>query len=182
MTDMITIRGFVATTPTLNKLPSGLPVANFRVASTPRWYDAQQQVWREGTTNWYTINSYRALAQHANRSIFVGQPVIVTGRLNVKQWSNDDGRKGTTVEIDASAIGHDLNLGTTSFNRAIHPDTQGETQKSSIPDTSENGQHNGISSESETFHPSENAGDNAPDTHGLVEGNTTNNEAVTAMV
>lgn len=119
MSDNITIRGFVATSPSTNTLPSGATLTNFRVASTPRWYDSNQQAWREGNTNWFTVNAFRNLAENASRSIFVGQPVIVTGRINIKQWQNDDGKKGTSVEIDATAIGHDLSLGTSSFNRAV---------------------------------------------------------------
>ena len=39
MSDIVTIRGFAATRPELRALPSGVPVASFRVASTPRWFD-----------------------------------------------------------------------------------------------------------------------------------------------
>lgn len=137
MSDPITVRGFVATSPHLNTLPSGAPATNFRLASTPRWYDAAQNVWREASTNWFTVNAYRNLAQHTAQSLFVGQPVIVTGRLNIKQWESSDGRKGTTAEIDATAIGHDLNLGSSSFNRAVQ--TGGSNER---PDLGSEGQQN----------------------------------------
>lgn len=186
MTDLVTIRAFVATSPNTNKLPSGIPVTNFRVASTPRWWDSQQQVFKEGQTNWYTVNAFRALAQHTSRSIFVGQPVIVTGRLNIKQWSNEDGRKGTSVEIDATAIGHDLNLGTSSFNSAIQPESQ-ENQKEQTPQQTHS-LHQTTNSSHHQADQSNAYDSNSPqqtsqqDGAGLVEGNTRDNQEIAAMV
>lgn len=118
MTDTVTVRGFIATAPTQKTLPnSTTPVTNFRVASTPRWFDNTTGTWKEGTTNWYTVNSFRALAYNCARSLQVGQPVLVTGRLRVKQFERSDGSAGTSIEIDASSIGHDLNYGLAQFTR-----------------------------------------------------------------
>lgn len=121
MTETITIRGFVATYPTLKRLPNGTPVANFRLASTPRWYDQATQTYKEGQTNWLTLNSYRQLAHNATRSLQVGNPVIVSGRLKVRTWDRGDGSTGQSVEIDAHFMGHDLTLGTSGFQRNVHP-------------------------------------------------------------
>lgn len=118
MTDTVTVRGFIATAPTQKTLSnSTTPVTNFRVASTPRWFDNTTGTWKEGTTNWYTVNSFRALAYNCARSLQVGQPVLVTGRLRVKQFERSDGSAGTSIEIDASSIGHDLNYGLAQFTR-----------------------------------------------------------------
>lgn len=118
MTDTVTIRGFIATAPTQKFLPNGnIPVTNFRIASTPRWFDATSSTWKEGTTNWYTVNSFRALAYNSARSLQVGQPVLVTGRLRVKQFERADGSPGTSIEVDATSIGHDLNYGLANFAR-----------------------------------------------------------------
>ena len=43
--------------------------------------------------------------------------MIVTGRLRVRDWATDD-KRGTNVEIDADAVGHDLSWGTTVFTRS----------------------------------------------------------------
>lgn len=119
MSDTVTVRGFIATAPTQKFLPgSQVPVTNFRVASTPRWFDTSSGSWREGNTNWYTVNAFRLLAHNSARSLHVGQPILVTGRLQVKQFERADGSSGTSIEIDASAIGHDLNFGLANFTRA----------------------------------------------------------------
>ncbi|MDY6052182.1 MAG: single-stranded DNA-binding protein [Rothia sp. (in: high G+C Gram-positive bacteria)] len=118
MTDTVTIRGFIATAPTQKFLPKGnTPVTNFRIASTPRWFDAASGTWKEGSTNWYTVNSFRALAYNSARSLKVGQPVLVTGRLRVKQFERSDGSPGTSIEVDATSIGHDLTYGLANFAR-----------------------------------------------------------------
>ena len=44
--------------------------------------------------------------------------MVVGGRLRVRDWERD-GRKGTTVVIDARTVGHDLSRGTAAFKRHI---------------------------------------------------------------
>ena len=114
MSDTIVIRGFTASNPTLAALPNGVPVVNFRLASTPRWQDATG-TWKEGTTNWYTIKAYRRLAQNIAVSVQKGQPLVISGRQRINRWNREEG------------IGHDLNYGTSSFartveKRALHED------------------------------------------------------------
>jgi single-strand DNA-binding protein len=41
---------------------------------------------------------------------------VVSGRLKIRDWDNGE-RSGTSVEIEAAAIGHDLTFGTSSFER-----------------------------------------------------------------
>ncbi len=40
----------------------------------------------------------------------------MTGRLRIRDWENTD-RSGTTVEIEADTIGHDMFWGTSQFTR-----------------------------------------------------------------
>lgn len=118
MSEHITVRGFVATDPSTRTTPSGLAVGNFRLASTDRRFDREQQAWVDGATNWFTVNMFRQLSTNVAASLSKGQPVLVTGRLKVRQWQNGE-RAGTSVEIEAETIGHDLTLGTAFFNRAV---------------------------------------------------------------
>lgn len=118
MSEHITVRGFVATDPTTRTTGSGLAVGNFRLASTDRRFDREQQAWVDGATNWFTVNMFRQLSTNAAASLSKGQPVLVTGRLKVRQWQSEE-RSGTSVEIEAETIGHDLTLGTAFFNRSV---------------------------------------------------------------
>lgn len=132
MSDTILIRGFTASDPALSTLPNGVPVVNFRLASTPRWQDATG-TWKEGTTNWYTVKAYRRLAQNIATSIEKGQPLVVSGRQRISRWNREDGTQGTTVEVDALGIGHDLNYGTSTFARTVEKRTVNEGSLQGAP-------------------------------------------------
>ena len=58
------------------------------------------------------------------------------GRLRVRDWDNGE-RAGTSVEIEAETVGHDLMWGSSTFVRTVHnridvdpvvPDFQDEDQ------------------------------------------------------
>ena len=132
MSDTILIRGFTASDPALSTLPNGVPVVNFRLASTPRWQDATG-TWKEGTTNWYTVKAYRRLVQNIATSIEKGQPLVVSGRQRISRWNREDGTQGTTVEVDALGIGHDLNYGTSTFARTVEKRTVNEGAMQGAP-------------------------------------------------
>ncbi|MHC5557974.1 single-stranded DNA-binding protein [Kocuria sp. U4B] len=119
MTEQITVRGYVATDPESRSLPDGTVVVTFRLASTPRWFDQQSQNWRDGHTNWLTVQAFRTLGLNALASIRKGQPVVVVGRLKVRFWDGEHGRN-TAVDVDAVSIGHDLALGTACFQRTVN--------------------------------------------------------------
>ncbi|MCC3282558.1 MULTISPECIES: single-stranded DNA-binding protein [Arthrobacter] len=119
MTDSITLRGFVATEVRTTTADSGLAIAGFRMCTTERRIDRETGLWVDGHTNWYSVSMFRQLATNAGVSVHKGDRVIVTGRLRVRQWATDGGRSGTSVDIDADAVGHDLMWGTANFRRNI---------------------------------------------------------------
>jgi len=118
MTDSITLTGLVATTPRHLVTSEGLPITSFRLASTQRRYDRGEQKWIDGETNWYTVTAFRQLAMNVVGSVNKGQRVVVSGKLRIRDWESGD-RAGTTVEIDADALGHDLAWGTSVFTRSV---------------------------------------------------------------
>ena len=98
----------------------GVPVAHFRLAATERRFDRPRQVWVEGDTSYFTVWAWRSLAENALTSIGCGDPLLVTGRMRVREWERTDGRpKGVSAEIEATALGHDLARGTTVFRRTL---------------------------------------------------------------
>jgi len=118
MSDIITLTGLVATVPRHLVTSEGLPITSFRLASTQRRYDRRTAEWVDGDTNWYTVSGFRQLAVHAAASLGKGDRVIVTGRLRIRDWSSGD-RSGTTIEVEAESLGHDLAWGTAAFTRAV---------------------------------------------------------------
>lgn len=121
--DRIGISGVVATDPRFIETGEGLAIVSFRLASNARRYDRRSQSWVDGDTNWYTVTAFRQLAVNVSRSLVKGERAIVQGRLKVREWSDGE-RSGVQVEIEASAIGHDLTWGTTSLVRSVASGSQ----------------------------------------------------------
>jgi single-strand DNA-binding protein len=74
--------------------------------------------WKDGETNWFTITAFKKLALTTAESISKGDRILITGTLKVRDWDNGE-RSGTSVEIEADAIGHDLSWGTSTFTRTV---------------------------------------------------------------
>ena len=77
----LTIAGNLVDDPELRFTPSGQPVAKFRIASTPRFYDKQAAEWKDGDTLFLTVNVWRQQAENVAESLTRGSRAIVTGRL-----------------------------------------------------------------------------------------------------
>lgn len=118
MTEHIWVSGLVATTPRHIETSEGVKITSFRLASSSRYYDYSTASWVDGNTNWYTITSYGDTAVNVAGSISKGERIVVAGLLRLRDWDNGD-NTGTTVEIEAEAIGHDLTWGTSVFTRNV---------------------------------------------------------------
>jgi single-strand DNA-binding protein len=112
----VTLSGWLGGDVTLRQA-AGVPVASFRVASTPRRFQRKTETWEDGDTQWYSVNAWRILAENCDRSLRRGDPVVVHGKLSAHVWTNKAGLEVTTFEVEAAFVGHDLNRGTTEFHR-----------------------------------------------------------------
>ena len=117
---LVTLQGWLGTDVTLRQA-GDTPVASFRVACTPRRYQKKTDEWVDGDTQWFTVNAWRALAEHCERSLRRGDPVVVHGRLNAQLWTNSAGMEVTSYDVEAVFVGHDLNRGTSTFLRPPRP-------------------------------------------------------------
>jgi len=118
MSDTVTLAGLVATTPRHLVTTEGLSITSFRLASNQRRFDRSKEKWIDGDTNWYTVTAFRQLAMNAAGSIAKGDRVLIAGRLKIREWESGE-RSGTSVEIEADSLGHDLFWGTAAFTRTI---------------------------------------------------------------
>ncbi|MEU3597967.1 single-stranded DNA-binding protein [Streptomyces sp. NPDC006798] len=133
----VTLVGNAATAVEYRETGAG-PVARFRMAVTPRRRDRQTAGWSDGPTSFYTVFAWRGLAANLSGSLSVGDPVLVHGRLRVREVDltgpagenrerdghggrGGDGGRRTFVDVDALAVGHDLNRGTSAFRRVARP-------------------------------------------------------------
>jgi single-strand DNA-binding protein len=118
MAENLTVSGLVATTPRHLVTADGLAITSFRLASSNRRFDRTKGIWVDGETNWYTITAFRQLAINCADSVNKGDRIIVQGVLRVRDWDNGE-RAGTSVEIEAEGVGHDLTWGTSNFTRTV---------------------------------------------------------------
>src|SRR6266496_3801983 len=113
----VTMIGYVASTPKLFKTKGGRFVANMRVGVTPRLHDKETGQWSDGDTSYMTVTCWRSLATNAAACLRKGDPIVVKGRMRVRQYDDKDGNQRLVVEVDASTLGHDLTRGVAHFLR-----------------------------------------------------------------
>lgn len=132
MTDtMVTLTGNAATAVEHRYTKDGAAAARFRMACTPRRFDREQGRWTDGATSFYTVRAWRTLADNLAASVAVGEPLVVRGRLTVREGEHPPERGGGrwfAAEVDAVTIGHDLTRGTAAFRRAARARTEAPPQ------------------------------------------------------
>ena len=104
----MTVVGNLVADPELKFTPSGVAVANFTVASTPRTFDRESGEWRDGEATFLRCAAWRGLGENIAASLTKGSRVVVTGALRVRGFTRDDGSKGTSVEMDVNECGPSL--------------------------------------------------------------------------
>ncbi|MBD3780008.1 MAG: single-stranded DNA-binding protein [Micrococcales bacterium] len=140
----LTVVGWVGNEPTLYLGEDGqVPFTKFRLGSTPRLYDREQDAYVDAATSWFTVKAFRHLAQNVAASIRRGDPVVVTGRVRLVDWVAPDGHTRTTAELTADTVGHDLTRGTTRFARTVHEQRGGPGDASGGAADRTDGEHAG---------------------------------------
>ncbi len=117
---LVTVVGNVATEPESQVTATGVTVSRFRLATTSRRWDPERGAWTDGATSFYTVRAWRSLGSNVKESVCLGEPLLVHGRLRIRQ-EEKDGRRYLSAELEAVAIGHDLARGVTRFTRSSAP-------------------------------------------------------------
>src|SRR6266436_273707 len=104
----ITIVGNLVGDPELRYTPTGQAVANFRVASTPRFLDNTTGEWKDGDSLFLSCNVWRQAAENVAESLQRGMRVIVSGRLRQRSYETKEGEKRTVYEIEVDEVGPSL--------------------------------------------------------------------------
>lgn len=115
---VITIIGNATKDPELRFTPSGAAMAKFTVASTPRTYDKQTQVWKDGETLFLPVTVWRQQAEHVAESVVQGARVIVQGRLSQRSYEDREGQKRTVYELEADEVAVSLRNATAKVTKA----------------------------------------------------------------
>jgi single-strand DNA-binding protein len=111
----VTITGNLTEDPELRFTPNGAPVANLRVAVTPRVKDGDG--WKDGETSFFQVTAWRTLAENLAESLTKGARVMVYGTLRQRSWETDAGEKRSVVEVQAEEVGPSLRWATAKVER-----------------------------------------------------------------
>jgi single-strand DNA-binding protein len=115
---IITVVGNLTADPELRYTQSGIAVANFTVASTPRNFDRQTNEWKDGEALFMRCSVWREYAEHVTGSLTKGARVVVTGRLSQRGYETREGEKRTAIELEVDEIGPSLRYATAQVTKA----------------------------------------------------------------
>jgi single-strand DNA-binding protein len=123
---IITVVGNLTDDPDLRFTPSGAAVANFTVASTPRFFDKQTNEWKDGDALFLRCSIWRQAAENVAESLHRGTRVIVSGRLRQRSYETREGEKRTVVELDVDEIGPSLKYATAKLTKTTRSGGSGD--------------------------------------------------------
>src|SRR5271155_5374552 len=95
--------GHLGADPETRAMPSGLTVANLRLATTESWKDKQSGEQQE-RTEWHNVALFGRLGEIAAEYLRKGSQVYIEGRLRTRKWQDKEGRDRYTTEIVGSEM------------------------------------------------------------------------------
>lgn len=114
----ITVVGNLTADPELRFTQSGVAVAGFTIASTPRTFDRQANEWKDGDTLFLRASVWKEFAGHVAGSLTKGMRVVAQGYLKQRSYKDRDGNDRTSIELEVQEIGPSLKYATAQVTRA----------------------------------------------------------------
>lgn len=94
--------GNLGADPELRYAPSGMAIANFRIATTETWKDKNGA--KQDKTEWHRIVAFGKLAEICGEYLNKGKQIYVEGKIQTRQWEDKDGNKRYTTEVVAQTM------------------------------------------------------------------------------
>src|SRR4051812_3649523 len=94
--------GRLGQNPEVRYTPSGAAVANFSLATNENWTDKSGQ--KQERTEWHRIVVWGKLAELCNQYLSKGRQAYIEGRLQTREWTDKDGNKKYTTEVQAQTV------------------------------------------------------------------------------
>src|ERR1700721_725757 len=101
----IILIGHLGADPETRAMPSGMTVANMRLATTESWKDKQSGEQQE-RTEWHNVALFGRLGEIAGEYLRKGSQVYIEGRLRTRKWQDKEGRDRYTTEI----VGNEMQM------------------------------------------------------------------------
>lgn len=95
--------GNLGADPELRAMPSGVSVANLRVATSEKWKDKESGEDKE-RTEWHSISLFGRLGEVAGEYLKKGSKVYIEGSLRTRKWQDKEGNDRYTTEIIANEM------------------------------------------------------------------------------
>ena len=118
-TNSITVVGNLTRDPELRFTNAGKAVVSFGIAVSRR-YQVNNE-WQE-QTSFFNVTAWDQLGENAAASLHKGTRVLVSGRVEVREYQGRDGEKRTSVDIVADEIGPSLRWATAQIERTQRSD------------------------------------------------------------
>jgi len=93
--------GNLGADPETRTMPSGMTVANLRIATSESWKDKQSGEQKE-RTEWHHVALFGRLGEIAAEYLRKGSQVYIEGALRTRKWQDKEGRDRYTTEVVAS--------------------------------------------------------------------------------
>ena len=98
----VTLSGRLTRDPEKRYASDGTPVCSFTLAFHRR-YRSREGSWEEHT-GFVTVVSYQRLAEVCTLYLRTGSPVLVEGRLQMREWQTARGEKRQSLEVRAESV------------------------------------------------------------------------------
>ncbi|MBN1148671.1 MAG: single-stranded DNA-binding protein [Anaerolineales bacterium] len=98
----VLIIGRVGRDPEMRYTPSGRPVTTFSVGTSRTWNTSDGE--KRTETEWFNVVSWSNLAEICKQYLSKDQLVYIEGRLQTRQWEDQEGNRRTTTEIVANEM------------------------------------------------------------------------------
>jgi single-strand DNA-binding protein len=98
----VIIVGHLGADPELKFTASGQAVARFNVATSENWTDKQGQ--KQERTEWHRVVVWGKLGEVCGKHLSKGRQAYVEGRLQTRQWEDQQGQKRYTTEVVANTV------------------------------------------------------------------------------
>jgi single-strand DNA-binding protein len=98
----VLIIGRLGRDPEMRYTPSGRPVTTFSVGTSRSWNTSDGE--RRTETEWFNVVAWSNLAEICKQYLTKGQLVYVEGRLQTRQWDDQQGLRHTATEIVANEM------------------------------------------------------------------------------
>ena len=99
MLNHIVIMGRLGKDPELRRTQSGVAVATFNVDR-----DVKDKATGQRATDWITCVAWRSTAEFVEKYFAKGSQVLVAGRLQMRDWTDKDGNKRISAEVQAENV------------------------------------------------------------------------------